>query len=611
MIFLCGIVGYTGGKQALPILIKGLSALEYRGYDSAGVSVYEDKIVTVKAAGKLKNLETRLKAGEKLRGSIGIGHTRWATHGEPSESNAHPHLSNNLSLVHNGIIENHVELEETLRKKGYSFRSATDTEAAAHLLDLFFSETHNPREAIFRAVRHLKGSFAFCVMFKQDRETVYAVRKGSPLICAQTAEGGYVASDITAILPFVKNYYALPEGVVAEIKPQSLRFFSSVDNEISCEKKRIEWNAQAAQKCGYNHYMLKEINEQPDAIKNTVMPRLRDGIPVFDCDMIDRVGTEITDIKIVACGTAMHAGLVGKNLIERFARVPVSVEIASEFRYSNPIIDKNTLMIFISQSGETADTIAALNLSREMGAKTLAIVNVVGSSVARLADYVIYTWAGPEIAVASTKAFTVQCAVMYQIAFKLALARRQITAGRCNELCGLLAEELPGVVASVLSMSGKIKRIAEKLSHYEDMFFIGRGIDNEICKEASLKLKEVSYIHSEAYPAGELKHGTISLVAAEVPIVALFTESDLLEKTMNNVREAKSRGATVFSVCTKECEDTVRNVSDYVLPLPAVAVPFAPIVAGVAFQLLAYYTAVARGCDVDMPRNLAKSVTVE
>lgn len=608
---MCGIVGYTGGKQALPILIKGLSALEYRGYDSAGVSVYEDKIVTIKAEGKLKNLETKLKAGEKLRGTIGIGHTRWATHGEPSETNAHPHLSKNLSLVHNGIVENHVELEEMLRKKGYSFRSATDTEAAAHLIDLYFCETHNPREALFKAVRHLKGSFSFCVMFKCDRETVYAVRKGSPLICAQSAEGGYVASDITAVLPYVKNYYALPEGVVAEIKPQSIKFFSSPNNEISCEKKKIEWDAQSAQKCGYNHYMLKEINEQPEAIKNTVMPRLRDGIPVFDCDMLDRVGTEITDIKIVACGTAMHAGLLGKTLIERFARVPVSVEIASEFRYSNPIINKNTLMIFISQSGETADTIAALNLSREMGAKTLAIVNVVGSSVARLADYVIYTWAGPEIAVASTKAFTVQCAIMYQIAFKLALARRQISEGRCRELCKSLSEEVPGVVSAVLSMSGRIKRVAEKLSLYENMFFIGRGVDNEICKEASLKLKEVSYIHSESYPAGELKHGTISLVDDNVPIVALFTESDLLEKTMNNVREAKSRGATVFSVCTKECEASAENVSDYLITLPAVSVPFAPLLAGVAFQLLAYYTAVARGCDVDMPRNLAKSVTVE
>ncbi len=608
---MCGIVGYTGRKQAVPILIKGLSALEYRGYDSAGISVYEDKIVTVKAQGKLKNLETRIKAGEKLRGTAGIGHTRWATHGEPSESNAHPHLSNNLSLVHNGIIENHVELEEMLRKKGYSFRSATDTEAAAHLIDLYYSETKNPREALFKALRHLKGSFAFCIMFKQNRETVYAVRKGSPLICAQTTEGGYIASDITAILPFVKNYYALTEGVVAEVRPQSIRFYSSVNNEISCEKKKIEWNAQSAQKCGYNHYMLKEINEQPDAIKNTVMPRLRDGIPVFDCDIIDRAGTEITNVKIVACGTAMHAGLVGKALIERFARIPVSVDIASEFRYSNPIIDENTLMIFISQSGETADTIAALSLSREMGAKTLAVVNVVGSSVARLADYVIYTWAGPEIAVASTKAFTVQCAVMYQIAFKLALARRQITEGRCRELCNILAEELPDIVSSVLSMSGKIKRMAEKLSAFENMFFIGRGIDNEICKEASLKLKEVSYIHSESYPAGELKHGTISLVAGDVPVVALFTENDLLEKTINNVRETKSRGATVFSVCTKECESAVSNVSDYVLTLPAVPVPFAPLVAGVAFQLLAYYTAVARGCDVDMPRNLAKSVTVE
>ncbi len=608
---MCGIIGYTGTRQAVPVLLSALSALEYRGYDSAGISVYEDGIVTVKTEGRIKNLTDRIKAGRKIRGTAGIGHTRWATHGEPNERNAHPHLSSRLSLVHNGIIENYLELQEMLISEGYRFRSETDTEVGAHLIDHFYKQFKDPIKALHCAAKAIRGSYAFCVMFKGDRETLYAIRSGSPLICASTSNGGYLASDIPAVLPFAKEYYQLPEGVVAEVRPGGIRFITADDRVIECEKRKINWNVEAAKKCGYNHFMLKEINEQAEAVKNTVMPRLKDGIPYFDCDILDRSIEEISDIKIIGCGTASHAGFVGKNLIERFARIPVSVEIASEFRYGDPILCPNTLVILISQSGETADTIAALELAKEAGAKTLAIVNVVGSTIARLADYVIYTWAGPEISVASTKAYTVQCAVLYQIAFKLALVKKQISEGRCRELCDMLATALPDAIDAALKMSGRIKRLSEKIAEYDNIFFIGRGIDALICKEGSLKLKEISYIHSESYPAGELKHGTISLIDANVPIISLVTVSSVMEKTVSNIRETKSRGATVFSVCTAAASTPVSNVSDYTLVLPEINELFAPMAATVVLQILAYYAAVARGCDVDKPRNLAKSVTVE
>ncbi len=608
---MCGIIGYTGRKQAVPILISGLSALEYRGYDSAGISVHEDGLITIKTEGRIKNLCDRIKNGRKIRGNCGIGHTRWATHGEPSERNAHPHLSNRLSVVHNGIIENYIELQEMLMREGYHFRSETDTEVGAHLIDYYYAKYKDPVVALHHAARAMRGSYAFCVMFKNNRENIYAIRSGSPLICAESTDGCYLASDIPAILPFTKDYYQLEEGIVAEVTPQKIRFVAADGTEQTPEKKRITFSVEAAKKCGYNHYMLKEINEQADAVKNTVMPRLRDGIPYFDCDILDRDIENISEIKIIGCGTAMHAGLVGKNLIEKFARIPVSVEIASEFRYADPILSKDTLVILISQSGETADTIAALTLAREAGAKTLAIVNVVGSTISRLADYVIYTWAGPEISVASTKAYTVQCAILYQIAFKLALVRRQISEGRCRELCEMQLTAFPEAIEAALKMSGRIKRLSEKLAEYEDIFFIGRGIDAYICEEGSLKLKEISYIHSEAYPSGELKHGTISLIGSDVPVITLTTVSRVFEKNVSNIREVRSRGARIFSICTKEAEKEVSAVSDYTLVIPEINELFAPAVAAIIMQILAYYTAVARGCDVDKPRNLAKSVTVE
>lgn len=608
---MCGIIGYTGRRQAVPILLEGLSSLEYRGYDSAGIAVWEEELVTVKTKGKIENLYNRIKNGRKIRGTTGIGHTRWATHGEPSERNAHPHSSRHLTLVHNGIIENYMELREMLEKEGYRFRSETDTEVAAHLIDYFYCKHHDPFFALAFAVKQLRGSFALCVMFSCDRETLYAVRSGSPLICAQTSDGALAASDITAILPHSRDYLQLDENIIAELKPRSVKFYSLEGQPVACDKKHINWNVESAKKQGYNHFMLKEINEQPDAVRETVIPRLRDGLPYFDCDILDRDCERIEQIKIIGCGTAMHAGMVGRYLIERFARIPVSVETASEFRYSDPIIGNNTLVLLISQSGETADTLAALNLAREQGATTLAIVNVVGSSIAREADYTVYTHAGPEISVASTKAYTVQCAVLYQLAFKLALARKQISEGRCRELCKMQLDDLPEAISAVLRMSGRIKRMAEKLYESDDVFFIGRGIDSHICHEGSLKLKEISYIHSESYPAGELKHGTISLIDRGVPVIAVATVSSICEKTVSNIREVRSRGATVFSFCTSQCEKAVRDVSDYTLCLPEVNELFAPAVAAVALQLLAYYTAIARGCDVDKPRNLAKSVTVE
>lgn len=608
---MCGIIGYTGSRQAVPILLEGLAALEYRGYDSAGIAVHEDGISTVKTKGKIQNLCDRINAGKKIEGSCGIGHTRWATHGEPSEINAHPHSSEHLTLVHNGIIENYAELRDFLKNEGYHFRSETDTEVAAHLMDYYYRQGRDPFEAVSLAVGRFRGSYAFCVMFGCDRATIWAVRRGSPLVCATSPDGSIISSDITAILPHTRNYFQPDEDVIIKVTPGQIKFFASDGSAVSCDKKHIDWNVESAQKHGYNHFMLKEINEQADAVRNTVMPRLLDGIPYFGCDIIDRDAEQIKAIKIIGCGTAMHAGLVGKHVIENLARIPTEVEIASEFRYGNPIFAENTLVILISQSGETADTIAALNLSRERGAKTLAIVNVVGSSIARLADYTIYTHAGPEISVASTKAYTVQCAVLYQLAFRLSLARRRISEEECRMLCNQQLDRLPEAIDAVLRMSGRIKRMAQKLYDSNDIFFIGRGIDSHICCEGSLKLKEISYIHSESYPAGELKHGTISLIDKCVPVIAVVTVSSVCEKTKSNIREVKARGATVFSFCTPGCDSAMREVSDYMLVLPEINELFAPAVAAVALQLLAYYTAVARGCDVDKPRNLAKSVTVE
>ncbi len=614
---MCGIIGYCGNSNAVPVLVDGLHALEYRGYDSAGISVFTGKgrekcVTTVKVKGRISELEKRIASrSAEIASNCGIGHTRWATHGEPSDVNSHPHSAQNVVLVHNGIIENYVELKNELSEMGYAFESETDTEVAAKLLDLCYLKLDNKIEAIEAAVSRLKGSYALGIIFKDEAETIYAIRKDSPLIVAKSDDGCFIASDIPAILKHTRDFYSLEHNEIAVLKRESLRFFSTDGTPVSKEIQHITWDIDAAEKGGYEHFMLKEIFEEPEALKKTVGSRLKDGLPEFDISAfapgnIKRIGR----IHIVACGTAMHAGLIGKYAIEKLARIPVSVEIASEFRYNNPILSKGDLFIAVSQSGETADTLAALRLAKSRGLHTVGIVNVVGSGVAREADSVIYTWAGPEIAVASTKAYVVQIAVMYMLAVKMALSVGQLDENTAKALMRELHMQAPVAIEGVLSSEKHIKATARGLMRASDLFFIGRGIDGYLASEASLKLKEVSYIHSEAYAAGELKHGTISLITDGVPVVAIATDKAVFEKTVSNVKECKARGAKVLLVCTRgmSADD---SVAESVIELPELSELFMALPACCAVQLLAYYAAVARGCDVDKPRNLAKSVTVE
>ncbi len=604
---MCGIIGYTGDKKAAPILVSGLSALEYRGYDSAGVALFDGgKLFTVKSKGRISALSEKLEA-HKSQATCGIGHTRWATHGEPSDTNAHPHISHSLALVHNGIIENYHALSRHLELSGYEFVSETDTEAAAHLIDFYYQKKHDPVEALYAAAEEIRGSFAFGVMFEDIPETIYAIRRDSPLIVAVTENAGLIASDITAILAHTNKYFRIDEGIVAVIKKGSAEFLNRDKKAVPQTEESVDWTVARAQKSGFPHFMQKEIFEEPEAIRKTVTPRLDGELPDFgDFDI-----SKFERIHIVACGTAMHAGLVGKVMLERIARTPVEVEIASEFRYRDPILDVNDLVILLSQSGETADTLAALRHAKKCGVFTLAIVNVIGSSVAREADHVIYTMAGPEIAVASTKAYSVQCAILILLAISAALGKGKIERVEARELCRALTEAVPGDVARVLEMSGGIRDIAKKYTACEDLFYIGRGLDAALATEGSLKLKEISYIHSEAYAAGELKHGTISLVTEGVPVVALITERALSEKVISAIREVKSRGARVLCIVTEDiargfdipCDDMIKFVSG----TPELALFSAMTV----LQLFAYHAAAVRGLDVDKPRNLAKSVTVE
>lgn len=610
---MCGIIGYTGSASAVPVLLDGLATLEYRGYDSAGVAVMKDGLQTVKTQGRLAVLAEKLAARSELNAATcGIGHTRWATHGAPSDRNSHPHVTERLALVHNGIIENYAEIGAFLAEKGYSFLSETDTETAAKLIDWFYGECHDPVEAIFSAVSMLRGSYAFGVIFVDHPEKIFAIRKDSPLVVAATDKGGLIASDVPAILAHTKDYYRLSEGVVAVLSGKDVAFFDAVGSPVSQKLEHVDWDVEAAQKGGYPHFMLKEIHEEPDALRKTISPRLVDGLPVFGISQLDSdFLATFENIHIVACGTAMHAGLVGKNIIERLARVPVRVELASEFRYRDPILGKNDLVILLSQSGETADTLAALRHSKEKGVYTLAIVNVMGSSVAREADSVLYTWAGPEIAVASTKAYSVQCALLYLLALRLALVKNKITPDAVREITQKLLSDMPNAVDAVIGWKDRIAAVAAQLLEAEHMFYIGRGIDVDLCAEASLKLKEISYIHSEAYAAGELKHGTISLVVDGTPVVALTTVSDVCEKTISGIREVKSRGARVVQVCTKEIAERFETPANEVIVLPEIDELLAPFPAITVMQLLAYYVSAQKGLDVDKPRNLAKSVTVE
>ena len=610
---MCGIIGYTGSKKSLPILIEGLRTLEYRGYDSAGVSVAQNgDIITVKSRGRLTDLEAKLSESDELYGSVGIGHTRWATHGEPSDTNSHPHSAENLTLVHNGIIENYAEIEEMLRGAGYDFVSETDTERAAKLIDMFFSKSKKPLDAIASAIKVIRGSYAFGIIFRGYEDTVYAVRKDSPLIIAHDGDGGFIASDIPAILKYTSSYYRLDEGVVAKVTKECVEFFTPNGAAVEQKQETIDWNIEQAQKGGYPHFMITEINEEPEALRKTLEPRIHDGLPFFGIEELDGdLLSRFESIHIVACGTAMHAGLIGKAVIEKFARIPVNVEIASEFRYRDPILRKNDLVILISQSGETADTLAALRHAKAQGVYTLAIVNVIGSSVAREADSVLYTWAGPEIAVASTKAYTVQCAMLYLIALRMALASGAMDEAYAKSICEKMLSEIPVSVDNALKLDRQIYDAATKLLAAEHLFYIGRNVDFALVTEASLKLKEITYIHSEAHAAGELKHGTISLVTEGTPVVALATVGKVFEKTVSGIREVKSRGAYVVAVCSEELAKEYNVPCDDMIVLPAVSELFAAFPATTVLQLLAYHVSALKGLDVDKPRNLAKSVTVE
>ncbi len=610
---MCGIIGYTGNEKCVPILLSGLEALEYRGYDSAGIALWEgEDLVTVKATGRLARLREKLNTSDALTASCGIGHTRWATHGEPSDRNCHPHSADTLTLVHNGILENYAEIEETLRAAGYEFESDTDTERGAKLLDLFYRGSGDPQDAIRRSCKIMRGSYAFGIMFKDRPNAVWAVRKDSPLIVAKTESGCLLASDIPAILPYTKEYYRLEEGVIAELTPTAIRLWNVEGEECFPLPEEINWDIEQAQKGGYPHFMLKEIYEEPDAIRKTVTPRLRNDLPDFSGDTLDDAHLAgASTIHIVACGTAMHAGLVGKAIIERLARIPVNVEIASEFRYRNPILRPTDPVILLSQSGETADTLAALRHAKAQGLYTLAIANVIGSSVAREADGVLYTRAGPEIAVASTKAYSVQCSLLYLLALRLALIRGLISEQEAASVARRMREDLPRVIEQTLDLNDSILRVAKRLLSAEHIFYIGRDIDWQICIEASLKLKEISYIHSEAYAAGELKHGTISLVTDGVPVIALATAEHVCEKTISGMREVHSRGAYLVALTTPELAKKYQFPCDELLILPPVEEILAPFSAVTALQLLAYHVSALKGLDVDKPRNLAKSVTVE
>ena len=615
-LYMCGIIGYTGHKNSLPVLIEGLRTLEYRGYDSAGVAVCtaDGVIETVKSKGRIDLLQEKLDSLEKkVEGCCGIGHTRWATHGAPSDTNSHPHTAPSLALVHNGIIENYAEIEEMLVREGYTFYSETDTEAAAKLIDYYYKKVNDPVLAMFEAADVIRGSYAFGVMFCDFPGKIFAMRKDNPLIVASNDECGIIASDIPAILKHTNSYYQLEEGIVSVLCGSEIEFFDRTGKKADQKRLTVDWNVEQAQKGGFPHFMIKEIHEEPEAIRQTVSTRLgEDGLPLFGVRELDgdKLG-KFKSIHIVACGTAMHAGLVGKTIIEKLARVSVDVDVASEFRYRDPILDPDDLVILLSQSGETADTLAALRHAKANGVCTLSIVNVIGSSVAREADCVLYTWAGPEISVASTKAYSVQCAMLYLFAIQLARVKGRLDDYEARELCRRLCEDMPTQVEKALGLSRDVESIARNYLAVENLFFIGRGLDSALCPEASLKLKEISYIHSEAYAAGELKHGTISLIVEGTPVVALMTQERLAEKMISGIREVKSRGATVLVVTTKEIAEKYNIPADNTVILDNVDADFAAFPLATVIQLFAYHVAAQRGCDVDKPRNLAKSVTVE
>ena len=606
---MCGIVGYVGKRNAQNVLLDGLEKLEYRGYDSTGVALaLEGGIRVVKSKGRLAELRKKLELQALAESRCGIGHTRWATHGEPSDVNSHPHSTPRVSIVHNGIIENYGILKERLMAKGYTFESETDTEVLVKLIDNCYEG--EPLKALHEALGMVRGSYALAVLFKDFPDTVFAVKRESPLIVGWGEGENFVASDIPALLKYTRKYSVLEEGDLAVVTAGSIQFYNEFAEPVEREVLTADWDMEAAEKGGYPHFMLKEINEQPAAITATVSPRVENGLPDLRIpELSDEVLRGIGTIHLVACGTAMHAGMVGKAAIEALARVPAEVDIASEFRYRNPILRPNDLVIIISQSGETSDTLAALKLAKSRGVPVLAIVNVVGSSIARAADHVLYTYAGPEIAVASTKAYMVQMCVLYLFAFRLALARGEQTEAEIRRLTAELLRASE-VIKPRLADCEQIKYLASRFVNTQSCFFIGRGFDYSLSLEGSLKLKEISYVHSDAYAAGELKHGTISLITEGVPVIALATQKQVYEKTISNAKETKSRGAKVLLFTTKDAV-VPEGVADYVVRLDDYDDLLMPLQLIVPLQLFAYYMAVLRGCDVDKPRNLAKSVTVE
>ena len=608
---MCGIVGYLGTKNASEVIVDGLSKLEYRGYDSAGVAVCNDGELEIrKFKGRLAVLAEDIEKNE-MRGHLGIGHTRWATHGEPSDVNSHPHfnMDKTIAVVHNGIIENYMELKEELKEDGVEFKSETDTEVIAHLVDKYYEG--NLLDAVYKTVARLRGAYALGVICKDNEDELVAVRKDSPLIAGVGEGENFIASDIPALLKYTRKVYFLENGEVVHIKGNELKIYDSERNPVEKEIYDVKWDIEAASKGGYDCFMLKEINEQPEGVKNTLERRIdENGNIVLDGIHLTKEDLDnINRIYIVACGTAYHAGLLGKNALEKYLKVPVITDIASEFRYSDNFVDEHSLVILVSQSGETADTLAVLRDSKAKGAKILAITNVVGSSISREADEVFYTWAGPEIAVASTKAYTTQITSLYMIALNFALEKGTITREEYLETIEKM-KELPEKIQSVLDNQDKIKETAERIVSKEHVFFLGRGVDYSLAMEGSLKLKEVSYIHSEAFAAGELKHGTIALIEEGTPVISIATQENLFEKMVSNMQEVKARGAFVASIA-QEHNRSVEKVSDEVIYIPNCDDMLVPIVAVVPMQLLAYYVSTMKGLDVDKPRNLAKSVTVE
>ena len=612
---MCGIVGYVGKEQATPILLDGLSKLEYRGYDSAGIAVRDNAsaIKIVKAKGRLKGLIEKTDAGHAVFGTCGIGHTRWATHGEPSETNAHPHTSDdgNVVGVHNGIIENYQELKAKLVKNGYSFYSSTDTEVAVKLVDYYYKKyEHTPVDAINHAMVRIRGSYALAMMFEEYPNEIYVARKDSPMIIGIADGNCYIASDVPAILKYTRNVYYIGNMELGRLADGKATFYNLDGDEIQKDLVEIKWDAEAAEKGGYEHFMMKEIHEQPKAILDTMNSKIKDGrIDLSDMGLSEEDIKNISQVFIVACGSAYHTGVVTQYVMEDLARIPVRVELASEFRYRRPILNKNDLVIVVSQSGETADTLAGLRLAKEQGVKTLGIVNVVGSSIAREADNVFYTLAGPEIAVATTKAYSAQLIAGYMLSIEFARVRGEITE---EQYTGYITElqTIPDKIGRILEDKERIQWFAAKQANAQDIFFVGRGIDYAICLEGSLKLKEISYIHSEAYAAGELKHGTISLIEDGILVIGVLTQPELYEKTISNMVECKSRGASLMALTTVG-NYSIEDTAEFTVYVPKTDEHFAASLAVVPLQLLGYYVSVARGLDVDKPRNLAKSVTVE